>query len=135
MDGRGDMQIWDSVRRRWLVLTPEEWVRQHLIRFLCEGCGADPMLVRQEHPAKIHGMAQRADIVVYSRNGVPLLLAECKAPAVEIGAAAFDQAARYNSVLGARYVVITNGLRHYVHELREDGRYVALAQFPDLNEL
>lgn len=126
------MRIWDGLRGCWLVLTPEEWVRQHLIRFLCDDRGAAPTLVRQECPVCVQGMNQRADIVVHGRNALPLLLAECKAPEVEITRAAFAQVVRYNAVLDARYIVVTNGLRHFIHERTEDGRYSALTQFPDL---
>ena len=73
-------KIWDAVRRRWLVLTPEEWVRQHLIRLLVERGGVPPGNVSQEYPVALSGAAQRADVVVTGRDGRPCLLAECKAP-------------------------------------------------------
>lgn len=126
------MRIWDALRGCWLVLTPEEWVRQHLVRFLCEDCGAPRTLLKQECPVAIQGMNQRADIVVYGSDALPLLLAECKSPEVEITRAVFDQAVRYNTVLGARYLAVTNGVRHFIHERTADGKYAALARFPDL---
>lgn len=102
-------KIWDAVRRRWLVLTPEEWVRQHLIRFLVERGGVPPGNVSQEYPVALSGTAQRADLVVTGRDGRPCLLAECKAPDVPLGREVFAQAVRYNSVVAAPYVLITNG--------------------------
>lgn len=102
-------KIWDAVRRRWLVLTPEEWVRQHLIRLLVERGGVPPGNVSQEYPVALSGTAQRADVVVTGRDGRPCLLAECKAPDVPLGREVFAQAVRYNSVVAAPYVLITNG--------------------------
>ena len=127
-------KIWDAVRRRWLVLTPEEWVRQHLIRLLVERGGVPPGNVSQEYPVALSGTAQRADVVVTGRDGRPCLLAECKAPEIRIDERTLAQAVRYNSVLGARFVILTNGLRHYCCEYR-DGKYVQLSGFPDFSAL
>jgi hypothetical protein len=77
-------------------------------------------------------MAQRADIVVFGVDGRPLMLVECKAPSVEISDAVLAQAFRYNAVLGARYVMLTNGLDHYIYEVAEGGEYTALREFPEL---
>lgn len=76
--GSGGYEVWDALRGMWLVLTPEEWVRQHLIRFLSERMGAVPQYVSQEYPVSLGGMSQRADIVVCGRDGKPCLLAECQ---------------------------------------------------------
>ncbi len=128
----GCVRIWDPLRNLWLLLTAEEWVRQHLIMYLIEECGAAAGLVRQECPVPLGGMHQRADVVVYTAAAdKPLLLAECKAPGVVIDSEVFGQVVRYNSVLGARYIVATNGLRHYVREFR-DGKYLTLDGFPKL---
>lgn len=126
------MRIWDPLRRMWLVLTPEEWVRQHLVMFLIEECGAPPALIRMECPVCIEGMNQRADVVVYGADTRPLLLAECKAPEVDINAAVFSQAVRYNAVLGARYILVSNGMKHFIHRLDREGRYTPLDSFPYL---
>lgn len=125
------VQVWDSLRRMWLVLTPEEWVRQHLAAYLVTTCGAVPLRIVAEYPVPLNGQAQRADLVVVDDAGAPLLLAECKAPEVTINRATLDQAVRYNSVLGARYLILTNGLRHYCYEV-VDGQYVTLDRFPCL---
>lgn len=129
----GALRIWDALRGCWLVLTPEEWVRQHLLRYLVEGCGAPPAMVRQECPVCVQGMPQRADVVVYGADARPLLLAECKAPEVAVTRQVFDQAVRYNAVLGARYIVVTNGLRHAIHEYLPDASYAPLREFPRLD--
>lgn len=125
----GQVEVWDALRRCYLVLTPEEWVRRHLIEYLVEHCAAHPKRIVQEYAVPLNGQMQRADVVVVDDHARPLLLAECKAPGVSIGEGALAQAVRYNSVLEARFVILTNGLKHYCCELR-DGRYVQLAAFP-----
>lgn len=131
---RGEqVEVWDELRGVWLLLTPEEWVRRHLIAYLVAHCGARPLRIAQEYAVPLNGQPQRADVVVVGDDARPLLLAECKAPDIVIGRNAFAQAVRYNSVLGARYVVLTNGLKHYCCEVR-DGAYVRSERFPDLSQ-
>ena len=128
---RGEaVEVWDSLRGIYLVLTPEEWVRQHLIACLITQCGAQPTRIVQEYAVQLNGQPQRADVVVVDDAARPLLVAECKAPHVKIDQRTFAQAVRYNSVLGARYVVLTNGLQHYCWEFR-DGAYERMNRFPD----
>ncbi|WP_290540691.1 type I restriction enzyme HsdR N-terminal domain-containing protein [Alistipes sp.] len=127
-----DVEVWDSLRGIYLVLTPEEWVRQHLIAYLTADCGVQPKRIVQEYAVALNGQPQRADVVVVGDRAEPLLLAECKAPSVAINERTLAQAVRYNSVLRARYVVLTNGLRHYCYEYR-DGAYAQLGGFPDLS--
>lgn len=126
------VEIWDALRGQYLVLTPEEWVRQHLVAYLVSHCGAQPGRIVAEYAVALNGQPQRADVVVVDDGGRPLLVAECKAPDVPVDARVLAQVVRYNSVLGARYVVLTNGRVHYCCECR-DGRYVQLAGFPDLS--
>ena len=131
---RGDgVEVWDSLRGIYLVLTPEEWVRQHLIAYLTAYCGVQPKRIVQEYAVALNGQPQRADVVVGDR-AEPLVLAECKAPEIRIDERTLAQAVRYNSVLGARFVILTNGLRHYCCEYR-DGKYVQLSGFPDFSAL
>ena len=130
---RGDgVEVWDALRGIYLVLTPEEWVRQHLIAYLTEHCGVQPKRVVQEYAVALNGQPQRADVVVVGDRAEPLLLAACKAPGIPIDSRTFAQAVRYNSVLNARYLILTNGLRHYCCECR-DGEYVRLDGFPNLS--
>lgn len=127
----GVRYAWSEPRRQWLVLTPEEWVRRHLVAFLVAHCGAQPLRIVEEYPVLLNGQPQRADLVVVDDAGRPLLLAECKAPEVKISQGVYDQAVRYNAVLGARFVVLTNGCRHYCYE-QEKGAYRAINSFPNL---
>ncbi len=127
----GRTEVWDALRGVYLVLTPEEWVRQHLIACLVSHCGARPLRIVQEYPVPLNGQPQRADVVVVDDAAQPILLAECKAPDVHIDRTTLRQAVRYNSVLGARYLVLTNGLTHYCYERREQA-YTPLADFPRL---
>ncbi len=131
------MCVWDAVRGRWLVLTPEEWVRRHVLAFLCAardqgGAGVSAACISQEHPVTVNGTAQRADIVVFGGDGRPLLLVECKAPSVAITDGVLAQAFRYNAVLGARYVMLTSGLDHYIYEVSPGGEYTPIKEFPGL---
>jgi len=130
----GQVEVWDALRGAYLVLTPEEWVRQHLIAYLISHCEALPLRIVQEYPVPLNGQAQRADAVVVYDTARPLLLAECKAPDVPVDRSVFRQAVRYNSVLSARYVVLTNGLTHYCCEFC-DGKYVPLSSFPRLSRI
>lgn len=130
----GTLSVWDPLRGMWLVLTPEEWVRRHLVAYLVSECGAQPLRIVQEYPVDLNGQAQRADVVVVDGRGRPLLVAECKAPTVRIDDAVLAQAVRYNSVLGARYLVLTNGLKHYCYRA-EAGACVPMDRLPDLSAL
>lgn len=128
----GTVEVWDPIRGVYLVLTPEEWVRQHLIAYLVSHCGVQPLRIVEEYAVPLNGQPQRADVVVVDDDGCPLLLAECKAPEVAINKQTLAQAVRYNSVLQARYIILTNGLKHYCCRYRE-GRYEQLRVFPRLD--
>ncbi len=125
VDTRGpDPLVWDRLKRRWLKLTPEEWVRCHLIEYLVDNHGIQPGLIVREHAVCMQGAPQRADVVVFSPDcAAPLLLAECKAPEVNIDQAVMDQAFRYNAILGAEKILLTNGLTHYIYTRNADGTY------------
>ncbi|MEM8599243.1 MAG: type I restriction enzyme HsdR N-terminal domain-containing protein [Bacteroidota bacterium] len=109
----GRRDVLDPVRQRWVRLTPEEWVRQHLVGYLLGPLGYPRGLLAIEREVRYLEAAHRADVLAVGRDHQPLLLAECKAASVPIDQNAFDQAARYNSVVRARYLVVTNGLVHY----------------------
>lgn len=129
--GGGQVEVWDELRGIYLLLTPEEWVRRHLIAYLVSHCAALPKRIVQEYAVALNGQPQRADVVVVDDHAHPLLLVECKAPDVPIGEHTLAQAVRYNSVLGARYLILTNGKRHFCFECI-DGRYLHREKFPDL---
>ncbi|MBQ0080091.1 MAG: type I restriction enzyme HsdR N-terminal domain-containing protein [Alistipes sp.] len=109
--------IWDDIRKMWLVLTGEEWVRQHAIAFLISGCEVQKGALAMEYPVEINSQPQRADIVAFVKEK-PWMLVECKAADVTIDKTVLDQAIRYNSVIGARYIFLTNGLTHYFFEIK-----------------
>lgn len=126
-------EVWDALRHKWLVLTPEEWVRQHFIRFLTGSRGIDPYRIVQEQQLRIDGFSLRADIVVYSRQAQPQLVVECKAAAVAITQEVFNQVAHYNIRLGVPYLVVTNGLQHYCCEIDHAARsYRFIHEIPQL---
>lgn len=127
-------QIYDSVRKRFVVLTPEEWVRQNLIRLMSEVFMYPISWMAVEKKVEVNGIAQRADVVIYNGKGRPVLIAECKAASVKITEDTFLQAARYNMSLNVPFFVLTNGLEHYC--LKWDGQsFGFLDELPPLAEL
>ena len=105
--------IFDVIRKKFIVLTPEEWVRQHVIHFLIEDRKYPKSLINVEKVIKVNGTIKRYDIVVFKPDGSIFLLVECKAPKVKITQDTFDQIARYNLTLKGKYQMVTNGLVHY----------------------
>ncbi len=101
--------IRDPLRRRFVTITPEEWVRQHLLRYMQETCGYPANRISVEKKLVLNGMTRRADAVVYDREVNPWMVVECKAPEVALNQQVFDQAASYNAVLKAPFLVICNG--------------------------
>ena len=106
-------QIFDIVRKDYFVLTPEEWVRQHVIHYLISYKRYPIGLMQVEKMVKYNNLNTRADIVVNDRSLEPIILVECKAPTVSIRKNVFDQIAKYNFNLRAKYLFVTNGLKHY----------------------
>ena len=121
-ESEGEKCIWDSLRGKWLLLTPEEWVRQHTIAWLVAERHIPELRISQEYPVNINGQHQRADIVVMNEFAKPHILVECKAPEVEIDNEVVMQAIRYNAVVGARYIVLTNGKKLFLFE-HSNGQY------------
>jgi len=111
---QGHTAIYDALRRRYVALTPEEWVRQHFIHFLIHHKGYPAALLANEISLRLGSTVRRCDTVLYHREGGrPRLIAEYKAPGVPITQAVFTQISSYNSVLRADYLIVSNGLRHY----------------------
>ncbi|MFO7999654.1 MAG: type I restriction enzyme HsdR N-terminal domain-containing protein [Marinilabilia sp.] len=132
----GKKFIYDEVRSKFVVLTPEEWVRQNFLRYMHEHLQYPRGLTGVEKMLKIGGMAQRCDIVLYNRKGRPVMIVECKAPSVVIGDSALQQAARYNTTLKVPYLVLTNGIHHYcIFTDISSGDYSTLPVFPKFGEL
>lgn len=109
----GKKYIFDQVRKKYLILTPEEWVRQHFINFLNVTFNYPLSLMTVEQPLKYHSMNKRADIICYNELGKKILMVECKAPTVKLNQLVFDQIARYNFELKLSFLVVTNGINHY----------------------
>ena len=137
IQGVGETQmIFDAIRRKYVALTPEEWVRQHFVQFLIQERGTPRSLIAIEAGFTYNRMPRRADVIVHGRDGRPLLVAECKSPDVEIRQSAFDQIARYNTVLQARYLVVTNGVVHYCCVVdRAGGTNAFLDDLPTYEEM
>ncbi|MCF8230824.1 MAG: type I restriction enzyme HsdR N-terminal domain-containing protein [Bacteroidales bacterium] len=109
----GQEKILDRVRRKYVTLTPEEWVRQHVIHYFANFLGVPYTLMAVEKAFTIGSVSKRFDIAVYSKKNKPVLLSECKSPDVRINQKAFDQAAVYNMKLHVDYLFVTNGLTHF----------------------
>ena len=109
----GKKFIFDAFRRKWVALSPEEWVRQNFIRYLTEEKHYPDALVSVERSLRLNQQNFRADAVVFSKTGEPLVIIECKAPEVKISQHAFDQIVRYNFELKVKYLIVTNGINHY----------------------
>ena len=112
--------IFDVIRKKYVVLTPEEWVRQHFIHYMINQLNYSRSLIKVEGGLKYNKLAKRSDVIAYARDSSPFLLVECKAPGVRINQAAFRQSAMYNKTIGARYVALTNGLEHVCFEVQSD---------------
>ncbi len=125
--------IFDIIRKKYVTLTPEEWVRQHLIHYLIEEKHYPRTLIAVEKEINLYGLKRRFDVVCYNRQSEPYLIVECKAPAVALSQTVFDQVFRYNLVMAAPYVAITNGVTHYCGRLNEDRTFSFLSGFPPFN--
>ncbi|HBG87121.1 MAG TPA: restriction endonuclease subunit R [Marinilabiliaceae bacterium] len=132
-ENKGKKQIFDVIRKKYVALTPEEWVRQHFINYMVN-LGYPASLMAIERMVIVNGLKQRADIVLHNRKGEPALIVECKAPEVTINNDTLAQAARYNIPLNVDYLVVTNGLTHYCIRLDKAGlNHEVLRQLPDFD--
>lgn len=116
--------IFDAVRRKYVALTPEEWVRQHVIHFLITEKNVPANLIGVEKGLTILGRTRRVDIVVFDRNGQPALLIECKAPTVAINPQVYTQAAVYTYGFGIDFIMITNGITHHYLQIDKQNQRV-----------
>lgn len=122
----GRREVWDPQRRRWVRLSPEEWVRQHFVNWLVTVRGYAPELIANEVELRVCGRSLRADTVVYSREGRPVMIVEYKAPEVRLTEAVFEQLAAYNALLDVDFLAVSNGIRHVF--LRREGKTFAVCQ-------
>ena len=128
------LYIYDQIRKKYLLLTPEEWVRQHFIHYLCHNLKYPRGLITTESGLKYNQQQRRTDIVVFNRQAKPFLIVECKAPGITLSQKAFNQVAVYNKVLGANLLVVSNGLEHYCCRLSaENGKWEFLPGIPSFD--
>lgn len=128
----GKIWIFDIIRKKRIQLTPEEWVRQHIIHFFINQLNYPKALIKIESGLTYNRLQKRSDVVVYSRDGKPWLLMECKSPDLALSQNTIMQAAVYNQTIGARYIAVSNGLKHVCYEVKQDVSETALLKsFPE----
>lgn len=128
--------IFDEIRKKHLVLTPEEWVRQHFIQYLILEKRFPKSLIQIEGGLNLNQLQKRTDIVIFNNQGQRIMVIECKAPAVKITQSVFDQAARYNSVHKTKWLVVTNGLRHcYATINHQEQQFAFVQELPEYGML
>ena len=126
------VSIFDEIRKKFIILTPEEWVRQHVVRFLLEEKKYPKSLINVEKVLSVNGLRKRYDVVVFNPDGSIFVLVECKAPEIKTAQATFDQIARYNLALKAQFLMVTNGHNHYFCQMDfENEKYAFLKELPD----
>jgi hypothetical protein len=127
----GKREIFDEIRKKYVRLTPEEWVRQHFLNYMIRQLGYPASLIVVEAAITYNGLKKRFDILAYLADGNPCLVVECKAPTIEITQAVFDQVAMYNMTLTVEYILVTNGLTHYACKIDHQTRtYTFLKEVP-----
>ncbi len=130
----GKTQVFDPLRRRYCALTPEEEVRQKVLYLLVEHLGVPPGLLAVEYSIKVNGLDKRCDAVVFSREGQPLMIVECKAASVKITEKTLEQAVRYYSTLRPQYLLLYNGTSCYCFKM-EDNQLKAMDHLPSYSEI
>ncbi len=128
--------IFDFIRKKFVILTPEEWVRQNFLRYLVEEKKYPVSLIFVEKEFKLNNLSKRSDAVVYDRIGRPVLMMEFKAPEVSIDQNVFDQIARYNLELQVKYLIISNGMGHYCCKINSKERnYIFFKEIPGFDQI
>lgn len=123
--------IFDPIRKKWLVLNPEEWVRQNCVQFLINEKKIPIGLLQVEKKIEVFNTVKRYDLVVFNTEKKISLLVECKSPSVKITQEAFDQIARYNTVIQSEYLMLTNGLNHFYYQMDfKEKKYIYLTDLP-----
>ena len=132
----GKRQIFDVLRRCYVALTPEEWVRQHFVHYLLEHKGYPAALMGNEIAITLNGMNRRCDTVVYDKALQPRVIVEYKAPGVKITKEVFAQISRYNLILKVDYLIVSNGLQHYCCKMDyENNKFVFISNIPEYSSL
>lgn len=128
--------VFDPIRKKWLVLTPEEWVRQHIVNYLVNYKNYPPSLISMEASLKYNQLSKRSDVLIFNKLGKPLLIIECKAAKVRIVQKVIEQVSLYNKTIGAIFLCVSNGLNHYCWTMNQNSqKFDFLKQIPDYNEI
>ncbi|CAN5325299.1 type I restriction enzyme HsdR N-terminal domain-containing protein [soil metagenome] len=128
----GKVWIFDIMRKKFVVLTPEEWVRQHFVSFLIQEHHYPKALFKIEGGLTYNKLQKRSDILIYNREGKAWMLVECKSPTIKLSQRAFNQVAIYNMTIGAKYLAVTNGMVHFCCEAPMPGQAGKfLEEFPE----
>ena len=131
----GKLYIFDVIRKKYVVLIPEEWVRQHFVHYLVDHLAYPKSLIKVEGGLLYNRLRKRSDIVVFNRSGQPWMIIECKSPEVQLSYASVFQASMYNASIKADYLVVTNGLQHYYAGINwAKGTSMPLAEMPPFEE-
>jgi hypothetical protein len=135
-DQDGQLSLFDEIRKRNIIITPEEWVRQHFVQYLIRQKNYPKALLKLEGGHKLHGRQKRSDIIAFNSAGDKILLVECKAPSVAIDQKVFDQVARYNMVHKIALLAVTNGLQHYYCRIDFEGKkYQFIEELPGYTKI
>jgi hypothetical protein len=136
LDEKGVREIFDQTRKKFVRLTPEEWVRQHFINYMTTILGFPATLIVVEAMLTYNKMKKRFDILGYNQTGAPVMIIECKAPSVKITQAVFDQVAMYNVALRVDYLVVTNGMSHFACKVNyQENSWAFLKEIPAYSNL
>ncbi len=127
--------IFDTIRKKFILCTPEEWVRQHLIQYFIKEKSVPAGLISVEKAIHINGLSRRYDALIADKQGNPIVLIECKAPEVKISQEVFQQIAEYNLHFHVPYLFVSNGLSHYICRIGEENKISFLKVMPNYSEL
>jgi len=130
-NSKNKIHIFDEIRKKFILLQPEEWVRQHVVKYLMIQKKYPKSLINVEKVLTVNGLKKRYDVIVYKSDGSIELIVECKAPTIPISQHTFDQIARYNSALNGTFLMVTNGLQHYYCKMDyQEEKYIFLKEIP-----
>ena len=132
----GHTMVFDFLRRRYVKLTPEEWVRQHFVHYLVNHKGYPQELLANEVSLALNSTSKRCDTVLYDKEARPLAIVEYKAPNIQLTQKVFDQITRYNIVMRVPFLMVSNGLQHYCCRVDyETNAYTFLPEIPPYEEI
>ena len=132
----GELYIFDQIRKKYLILTPEEWVRQNVVQYLITEKNVPQTRISNETSITFNGLSKRCDTIVYDKNFAPLIIVEYKAPTIPLSQATFDQVAVYNLKLDVKYFLLSNGMQHIFCKVDAAAkRFKFIPEVPDYSEL